>query len=162
MASSAQSLKLAPFFFFFAILTGLVFSAIPIHALNIGIHANGDLSLSKECSKTCESKFCGVPPFLRYGKYCGILYSGCPGEQPCDRLDACCMKHDQCIQDKGNRFADYLNQQCNQEMLNCVDGFKKSGAPTFNGNTCKVDEVVQVIKDVIDAAIIAGKIFGKH
>jgi len=34
-----------------------------------------------------------VPPFLRYGKYCGLLYSGCPGEKPCDGLDACCLKH---------------------------------------------------------------------
>ncbi|CAI9780300.1 unnamed protein product [Fraxinus pennsylvanica] len=156
MASSAQSLKLAPFLFF-SILTCLIFSAIPIHALNVGIQANGDLSLSKECSRTCESKFCEVPPFLRYGKYCGLLYSGCPGEQPCDRLDACCMKHDQCIQIKGS----YLSQQCNQEFLNCVDRFKKSRSPSFNGNTCKVDEVVHVMKDVIDAAIVAGKIFGK-
>ncbi|CAA2959390.1 phospholipase A2-alpha [Olea europaea subsp. europaea] len=156
MASPAKSLKLAPFLFF-SIVTSLIFSAIPIHALNIGIHANGDLSLSKECSRTCESKFCGVSPFLRYGKYCGFLYSGCPGEQPCDRLDACCMKHDQCIQIKGS----YLSQQCNQEFLNCVDRFKKSRAPNFNGNTCNVDEVVDVIKDVIDAAIVAGKILGK-
>ncbi|KAF3625987.1 hypothetical protein FXO37_30564 [Capsicum annuum] len=42
-----------------------------------------------------------VPPLLRYGKYCGIMYSGCPGEQPCDGLDACCMTHDLCIQHKG-------------------------------------------------------------
>ncbi|XP_022847347.1 phospholipase A2-alpha-like [Olea europaea var. sylvestris] len=159
MASPTQSLKLAPFFFFFFffIITSLVFFAVPFHALNIGIHANGDISLSKECSRICESKFCAVPPFLRYGKYCGLLYSGCPGEQPCDRLDACCMKHDQCVQVKGS----YLSQQCNQEFINCVDRFKKSGSPTFNGNTCKVDEVVHVIKDVINAAIIAGKIFGK-
>lgn len=39
-------------------------------------------------------------PFLRYGKYCGILYSGCPGEPPCDALDACCMHHDNCVQAK--------------------------------------------------------------
>jgi hypothetical protein len=38
-----------------------------------------------------------VPPLLRYGKYCGILYSGCPGEKPCDALDACCMVHDHCV-----------------------------------------------------------------
>uniref|UniRef100_A0A453IG73 Uncharacterized protein n=1 Tax=Aegilops tauschii subsp. strangulata TaxID=200361 RepID=A0A453IG73_AEGTS len=38
-----------------------------------------------------------VPPVLRYGKYCGILYSGCPGEKPCDALDACCMVHDHCV-----------------------------------------------------------------
>nr|GMC61297.1 phospholipase A2-alpha-like [Ipomoea batatas]GMC65011.1 phospholipase A2-alpha-like [Ipomoea batatas] len=63
---------------------------------------------STECSRTCESKFCGgmneVAPFLRYGKYCGILYSGCPGEKPCDALDACCMQHDDCIGQNGSKF----------------------------------------------------------
>jgi hypothetical protein len=38
-----------------------------------------------------------VPPLLRYGKYCGIGYTGCPGEKPCDALDACCQDHDACI-----------------------------------------------------------------
>ncbi|KAM7477354.1 hypothetical protein LguiA_025567 [Lonicera macranthoides] len=38
-----------------------------------------------------------LPPFLRYGKYCGLLYGGCPGEKPCDGLDSCCMQHDACI-----------------------------------------------------------------
>jgi len=46
-----------------------------------------------------------VPPLLRYGKYCGLLYSGCPGERPCDGLDACCMKHDQCVQSKNSEFS---------------------------------------------------------
>ncbi|XP_028791860.1 phospholipase A2-alpha-like [Neltuma alba] len=69
-----------------------------IHALNIGAQATGvAVSLEKNCSRSCESSFCSVAPFLRYGKYCGLLYSGCPGERPCDGLDACCMKHDQCV-----------------------------------------------------------------
>jgi secretory phospholipase A2 len=42
---------------------------------------------------------------LRYGKYCGLLYSGCPGEKPCDGLDACCMKHDQCVTVKNSEFS---------------------------------------------------------
>jgi hypothetical protein len=37
-------------------------------------------------------------PLMRYGKYCGVSYTGCPGEDPCDALDACCMIHDACIQ----------------------------------------------------------------
>lgn len=57
--------------------------------------------------------------------------------------------------------ADYLNKQCNQDFLNCIARFKKSRAPTFKGNTCKVDEVVQVINKVMSAAIVAGKIIGK-
>jgi hypothetical protein len=49
-----------------------------------------------------------VPPFLRYGKYCGLLYSGCPGEKPCDGLDACCMKHDACIQSKNSKYSSMI------------------------------------------------------
>jgi len=49
-----------------------------------------------------------VPPLLRYGKYCGILYSGCPGEKPCDALDACCMVHDHCVDTHNSR----LSQLC--------------------------------------------------
>lgn len=51
-----------------------------------------------------------MPPLLRYGKYCGLLYSGCPGEKPCDGLDACCMKHDQCVQAKNSMFSHFLSQ----------------------------------------------------
>ncbi|XP_073066859.1 phospholipase A2-alpha-like [Primulina eburnea] len=147
-----------PFLFLGFLVIFLGFCVGPDHALNVGLRADVGLKVSKECSRTCESKFCEVPPFLRYGKYCGILYSGCPGEQPCDRLDACCMRHDQCIQLQGN---DYLSQQCNREFLSCVEKFKRTGAPTFKGNTCKASEVVDVIKNVMNAAILAGKVFGK-
>ncbi|GJW90005.1 phospholipase A2-alpha [Tanacetum coccineum] len=70
------------------------------------VHVGGDtgLTLAKECSNKCESSFCKVPPLLRYGKYCGILYSGCPGEKPCDELDACCMKHDACISANNSEY----------------------------------------------------------
>ncbi|MCD7471406.1 hypothetical protein HAX54_011820 [Datura stramonium] len=158
MASSLQSLKLSLLLVAFCIIAFTINSPISIHALNIGIETNAGISLEKECSRTCESKFCAVPPFLRYGKYCGIMYSGCPGEQPCDGLDACCMKHDLCIQHKGNN---YLNLECNENFLNCVVKFTKSGAPSFKGNTCSVNTVVTVITDVIDAAVAAGKIFKK-
>ncbi|XP_075487795.1 phospholipase A2-alpha-like [Primulina tabacum] len=147
-----------PFFFIGCVIIFLGFCVGPDHALNVGLHVYVGLKVNKECSRTCESKFCEVPPFLRYGKYCGLLYSGCPGERPCDRLDACCMSHDQCIQHKGD---DYLSQQCNKEFLNCVERFRRSGAPSFKGNTCKASEVVDVIENVMNAAILAGKVFGK-
>lgn len=86
------------------------------------------------------------------------MYSGCPGEQPCDGLDACCMKHDLCIQHKDNN---YLNLECNENFLSCVAKFTKSGSPTFKENTCSITTVVRVITDVIDAAVAAGKIFKK-
>ncbi|KAG6390930.1 hypothetical protein SASPL_148675 [Salvia splendens] len=134
------------------------FYIVQLHALNIGLQVNVGLGLFNECSKTCESMFCEAPPFLRYGKYCGLLYTGCPGEQPCDRLDTCCMHHDQCISNMGN---DYLSQKCNKEFLKCVDSFKKSRALTFKGNTCEIGDVIQAINNAMKAAIVAGRIFGK-
>lgn len=38
---------------------------------------------------------------IRYGKYCGVGWTGCPGEKPCDDLDACCKIHDECVEKKG-------------------------------------------------------------
>ncbi|XP_051182142.1 probable phospholipase A2 homolog 2 [Lolium perenne] len=111
----------------------------------------------KDCSRMCESMFCTVAPVLRYGKYCGILYSGCPGEKPCDALDACCMTHDHCVADHNN---DYLNTMCNENLLNCLDRVNPAG-PTFPGNKCGVGEVAFVIKGVIETAVLAGKILHK-
>ncbi|KAJ7973708.1 Phospholipase A2 family protein [Quillaja saponaria] len=132
---------------------------ISVSALNIGVQATGaSVALSKDCSRKCESDFCSVPPFLRYGKYCGLLYSGCPGERPCDGLDACCMKHDACVQAKNN---DYISQECSQNFINCMNNFRNSKAPTFKGNKCQADEVIQVISAVMEAALLAGRVLHK-
>ncbi|KAJ6992636.1 galacturonokinase [Populus alba x Populus x berolinensis] len=117
----------------------------------------GDCARGKDCSRKCESEFCSVPPFLRYGKYCGLLYSGCPGEKPCDGLDACCMKHDACIQSKNNS---YLSQECSQNFISCMSNFK-TGARTFKGNKCRADEVIHVISVVMEAALLAGRALHK-
>ncbi|XP_056692869.1 phospholipase A2-alpha isoform X2 [Spinacia oleracea] len=86
------------------------FDGIFVNALNIGVDHFYDTShfidlpfVSRKCSRKCESEFCEAPPFLRYGKYCGLLYSGCPNEQPCDGLDFCCMEHDNCISRKHSK-----------------------------------------------------------
>lgn len=113
---------------------------------------------NQNCSRTCESKFCTVAPLLRYGKYCGILYSGCLGEKPCDALDACCMVHDHCVDANDD---DYLNTKCNENLLSCIDRVSPRGA-TFPGNKCDVGETVSVIKGVIETAVFAGKILHKH
>ncbi|XWS73335.1 hypothetical protein CRYUN_Cryun02cG0119400 [Craigia yunnanensis] len=152
-----QFLNLA--LFFSVCLIPLSFSSVSVKALNIGIQAaDSAITVSKECSRKCESEFCSVPPFLRYGKYCGLLYSGCPGEKPCDGLDACCMKHDNCVQAKNN---DYLSQECSQNFINCMTNFQKSGGRTFKGNKCQVDEVIDVISVVMEAALLAGRVLHK-
>ncbi|XP_021723449.1 phospholipase A2-alpha-like [Chenopodium quinoa] len=147
------SLKLAflalPYFFLFSL-------NFQVHALNIGVQSS--LQLSKECSRKCESEFCSVPPFLRYGKYCGLLYSGCPGEKPCDGLDGCCMSHDICVQAKGN---DYLSEECSKKFIDCMDRFKAAGGRTFKGSTCNANDVIEVIKIVMEAALLAGRVLKK-
>ncbi|KAJ8480039.1 hypothetical protein OPV22_023766 [Ensete ventricosum] len=137
----------------------LLFSATPLHGLNIGVQSvNSGITASKQqCSRKCESDHCTVPPLLKYGKYCGIMYSGCPGEKACDALDACCMVHDACVQSKH----DYLSQECNENFLHCIAGVRASRKGTFKGNKCMVEEVVEVMTLVIEAALLAGRVLHK-
>ncbi|KAJ0987178.1 hypothetical protein J5N97_005534 [Dioscorea zingiberensis] len=140
---------------FYLSLLSFQLQSITVQGLNIGLHFGDSATVStQQCSRTCESENCSLPPFLRYGKYCGVLYSGCPGEEPCDGLDACCEVHDACIQANQN---DYLNEQCNENFLNCISEFRDSGAQTFKGNKCKPKEVVDEISLVIQVALLAGR-----
>ncbi|GJN08399.1 hypothetical protein PR202_ga26312 [Eleusine coracana subsp. coracana] len=136
----------------------LLLLATASQALNVGNLLGTPPAGSQGCSRKCESAFCTVPPLLRYGKYCGILYSGCPGEKPCDALDACCMVHDHCVATHNN---DYLNTRCNENLLSCLDRVSPAG-PTFPGNDCDVRRTASVIRGVIEAAVLAGKILHKR
>lgn len=50
------------------------------------------------------SEMCCLAIGIRYGKYCGVGWTGCPGEKPCDDLDACCKIHDECVEKNGIVF----------------------------------------------------------
>ncbi|KAH7855119.1 hypothetical protein Vadar_021420 [Vaccinium darrowii] len=153
MMASHQPLKL-PFLLpiTLIIITVLNFYAISVQSFNVGIQE------PEKCSRTCESRNCGVAPLIRYGKYCGIMYSGCPGEQPCDGLDACCMRHDDCIKAKNN---DYLNTECSQNFLRCVDKWKRRKRMPFDGNTCSIDQVTNAMTTAMNFALIAGRFVNK-
>ncbi|KAG2558119.1 probable phospholipase A2 homolog 2 isoform X2 [Panicum virgatum] len=108
---------------------------------------------ASECSRTCESEHCAAAPLMRYGKYCGVSYTGCPGEAPCDALDACCAAHDACVQATDD---DYLNTWCNQSLLDCVAAARPAAAATtFEGNQCNATEVADEIASVVEAAVYA-------
>ncbi|EAY81251.1 hypothetical protein OsI_36430 [Oryza sativa Indica Group] len=115
----------------------------------------------EKCSRTCESEHCvgtyAQAPLMRYGKYCGVSYTGCPGEAPCDALDACCMLHDACVQATDN---DYLNMLCNQSLLDCVAAVRSPAARirTFEGNQCNVTDVADEITSLVEAAVFAKRI----
>lgn len=42
-----------------------------------------------------------------------------------------------------------------------MNNFKNSKAPTFKGNTCDVDDVIEVIHVVMEAALLAGRVLHK-
>ena len=42
-----------------------------------------------------------------------------------------------------------------------MTNFQKSGGKTFKGNKCQVDEVIDVISVVMDAALLAGRVLHK-
>jgi hypothetical protein len=89
-------------------------------------------------------------PFdLRYGKYCGIGYTGCSGAVPCDGLDRCCMVHDRCI---GSQLTNYLNKTCNSNLRSCIEAFKNSGNATFAGANCSASDVETVAITAMDIA----------
>lgn len=52
---------------------------------------------------------------------------------------------------------DYLSQECSTNLLNCMANFKKTGGTTFKGNKCDVNEVVDVLSVVMEAALVAGR-----
>lgn len=56
---------------------------------------------------------------------------------------------------------DYLSQECSQTFINCMNNFKNSRAPTFKGNTCDADDVIEVIHVVMEAALLAGRVLHK-
>jgi secretory phospholipase A2 len=55
---------------------------------------------------------------------------------------------------------DYLSTQCNEALLECL-GKLREGTDTFEGNKCMIDEVIDVISLVIEAAVVAGRVLHK-
>ena len=57
------------------------------------------------CCFVLPSEMCALAIGIRYGKYCGVGWTGCAGEKPCDDVDACCQIHDDCVGMNGNYSA---------------------------------------------------------
>ncbi|GJY11502.1 probable phospholipase A2 homolog 1 [Tanacetum coccineum] len=85
---------------------------------------------------------------IRYGKYCGVGWSGCPGEKPCDDLDACCQIHDNCVEKKG-----MTDVKCHEKFKRCIKKVHKSGKPGFSSD-CPYDTAVPTMQQGMDMAIL--------
>ncbi|KAL8507366.1 hypothetical protein ACS0TY_018062 [Phlomoides rotata] len=99
------------------------------------------------CSKTCVAENCNTIG-IRYGKYCGVGWTGCPGEKPCDDLDACCKIHDKCVEKKG-----LTNIKCHEKFKVCIRKVHKSGKGGFS-RSCTYDTAVPTMAKGMDMAIL--------
>ncbi|XP_043720440.1 probable phospholipase A2 homolog 1 [Telopea speciosissima] len=100
-----------------------------------------------QCSKTCVAENCNSVG-IRYGKYCGVGWSGCPGEKPCDDLDACCKIHDECVEKKG-----MMSVKCHEKFKSCIKKVQKSGKIGFSRD-CPVGVAVPTMIQGMDMAIL--------
>ncbi|XP_051131769.1 probable phospholipase A2 homolog 1 [Andrographis paniculata] len=99
------------------------------------------------CSKICVAENCNTIG-IKYGKYCGVGWSGCPGEKPCDDLDACCKIHDECVEKHG-----MTNIKCHEKFKRCIKKVQKSGKEGFS-KTCPYDIAVPTMTQGMDMAIL--------
>ncbi|CAG7900480.1 unnamed protein product [Brassica rapa] len=112
-----------------------------------------DVVRCEECTRTCIAQNCDTLS-IRYGKYCGIGHSGCPGEEPCDDLDACCMVHDSCVGAKG-----MTNISCHKKFQKCVNRLSKSIKQSKNkkvgfSKQCPYSVVIPTVNQGMDIGIM--------
>ncbi|GMJ15698.1 hypothetical protein HRI_005238900 [Hibiscus trionum] len=106
-----------------------------------------------KCSRTCVAENCNAIG-IRYGKYCGVGWSGCPGEKPCDDLDACCEIHDECVEIKG-----LLDIECHEDFKICMKKVQESGKVGFS-RECSIETAVHTMTKAMDVAILLSQFGG--
>ncbi|XP_062090978.1 probable phospholipase A2 homolog 1 [Humulus lupulus] len=99
------------------------------------------------CSRICVAQNCNSVG-IRYGKFCGVGWTGCPGEKPCDDLDACCKIHDECVTKKG-----LTNIKCHEKFKRCIKKVHKSGKVGFSRD-CPYETAVPTMVQGMDFAIM--------
>ncbi|KAJ4876985.1 Phospholipase A2-beta [Raphanus sativus] len=112
-----------------------------------------DVGRTEECTRTCIAQNCDTLS-IRYGKYCGIGHFGCPGEEPCDDLDACCMAHDNCVDSKG-----MTNISCHKKFKQCLNRLSKSIKQSKNkkvgfSKQCPYSQVIPTMNQGMDIGIM--------
>ncbi|KAL6005997.1 putative phospholipase A2 1 [Asimina triloba] len=89
---------------------------------------------------------------IRYGKFCGVGWTGCPGEKPCDDLDECCKIHDECVEKKG-----MMNVKCHEKFKNCIKKVRKSGKTGFSTD-CPYETAMPTMIQGMDMAIFLSQL----
>ncbi|KAH7692090.1 Phospholipase A(2) protein [Dioscorea alata] len=107
------------------------------------------------CSKSCVAMNCNSMG-IRYGKFCGVGWTGCAGEKPCDELDACCKIHDECVEKKG-----MMSVKCHEKFKNCIKRVKKSGKVGFS-KECPFEVAMPTMIQGMDMAILFSQFGGPN
>ncbi|KAI3942636.1 hypothetical protein MKW92_011518 [Papaver armeniacum] len=113
------------------------------------VAANSDQQIN--CSKTCVAQDCNSVG-IRYGKFCGVGWTGCPGQKPCDDLDACCKVHDECVEKKG-----MMSVKCHEKFKNCIRKVEKSGKTGFS-QVCPYETAMPTMIQGMDMAIMLSQL----
>ncbi|KAL9324693.1 hypothetical protein ACSQ67_009550 [Phaseolus vulgaris] len=119
--------------------------------LSLLLAAAPHVSAQPNCSTTCIAEQCDTIG-IRYGKYCGVGYSGCPGEKPCDDLDACCMAHDDCVGKLG-----MTHVKCHETLKACLMKELKSGKVGFS-KECPYTTAAPTMIRGMDLAILLSQL----
>ncbi|KAF8093575.1 hypothetical protein N665_0383s0199 [Sinapis alba] len=118
-----------------------------------------DVARSEECTRTCIAQNCDIcfsALSIRYVKYCRIGHFGCPGEEPCDDLEACCMAHDNCVDSNG-----MTNISCHKKFKQCLNRLSKSIKQSKNkkvsfSKQCPYSQVIPTMNQGMDIGITIG------
>ncbi|XP_057447296.1 phospholipase A2-beta-like [Lotus japonicus] len=103
------------------------------------------------CSRNCIAEHCDTLD-IKYGKYCGVGYFGCPGEKPCDGLDACCMGHDECVTVFG-----MTHVKCHKRLKNCLIREQKTRNVGFS-KECPYNRAAPTMIRGMDLAILLSQL----
>ncbi|KAK9149443.1 hypothetical protein Scep_008200 [Stephania cephalantha] len=123
----------------------------PLAMFFISTIANSSANPQINCSKTCVAENCNTVG-IRYGKFCGVGWTGCPGQQPCDDLDACCKIHDECVEKKG-----MMSVSCHEKFKSCIKKVKKSGKRGFS-QVCPYETAMPTMIQGMDMAILLSQL----
>ncbi|KMS95816.1 hypothetical protein BVRB_004730 [Beta vulgaris subsp. vulgaris] len=133
----------------FNLFSSFVFSLLILSLLVVAVSSTNDSQI--QCSKQCIAFNCDNVG-IKYGKYCGVGYSGCAGEKPCDDVDACCKIHDDCVDKHG-----MTNVKCHEKFKRCIRKVQRSGKTGFS-KECPYDVVVPTMVQGMDMAILMSQL----
>ncbi|MCO5602708.1 hypothetical protein L7F22_056845 [Adiantum nelumboides] len=103
--------------------------------------------LMENPSRTCAEVQCNSLG-IRYGKFCGVGWTGCAGEKPCDDLDGCCKQHDLCVEKKG-----MMQISCHEKFKKCMRKVEKSAKRGFS-KKCPYEVAIPLMIQGMDMAIM--------